>query len=73
MDGGTSEKRRNGDIGYDSQRPAMEELKTMDDDYGGGCYDRKGVKRAAVFREKGERTRCACVEAKDHGQAGATR
>jgi hypothetical protein len=24
-------------------------LKTIDDDYGGDCYDCKGVKRAAVF------------------------
>jgi hypothetical protein len=33
----------------------MEELKTIDDYYGGGCYDCKGVKRAAVLQEKLER------------------
>jgi hypothetical protein len=56
-DGGTGEKRRNSDIGYDGQRPAMEELKTIDDDYGGSCYDCKGVKRVTVFaRESGENT-----------------
>jgi hypothetical protein len=42
-------RQRNGDGGYDGQRSAIEELKTIDGDYGGGCYDRKGVKRAAVL------------------------
>jgi hypothetical protein len=43
MDGDTGEKiirQRNGDGGYDGQRPAIEELKTIDGDYGGSCYDR---------------------------------
>jgi hypothetical protein len=42
-------RQRNGDGGYDGQPSAIEELKTIDGDYGGGCYDRKGVKRAAVL------------------------
>jgi hypothetical protein len=33
-------RQRNGDGGYDGQRPAIEELKTIDGDYGGSCYDR---------------------------------
>jgi hypothetical protein len=46
-------------------------MKTIDGDYCDDYYGSKGVKRAAVFREKTERTRRACVEAKDHGQVGA--
>jgi hypothetical protein len=42
-------RERNGDGGYDGQRPAIEELKTIDDDYGGSCYDSIGVKRATIF------------------------
>jgi hypothetical protein len=29
-------------------------LKTIDDEYGGGCYDCKGVKRAAVFARESQ-------------------
>jgi hypothetical protein len=41
-------RQRNGDDIYDGQRPAIEELKTIDGDYDGG-YDRKGVKSAAIL------------------------
>jgi hypothetical protein len=63
-------RERNGDSGNDGQWSAIEELKTIDGDYCDGCYGWRGVKRVAVFREKAERTRRACVEAKDHGRAG---
>jgi hypothetical protein len=49
------------------------DMKTIDGDYCDGYYGWKGVKRVEVFREKAERTRRACVEAKDHGRAGAAR
>jgi hypothetical protein len=42
-------RQRNGDDIYDGQRPAIEELKTIDGDYDGGYYDRKGVKSAAIL------------------------
>jgi hypothetical protein len=48
-------RERNNDNDNDGHRSAIEELKTIDDDYGGGCYDCKGVKRVAVFaKESGE-------------------
>jgi hypothetical protein len=42
-------RQRNDDDGYDGQRPAIEELKTIYGDYDGVYYDRKGVKCAAIL------------------------
>jgi hypothetical protein len=64
MDGHTSARERNGNDGS---------YEDIDDDYYDGYYGWKGAKRAAVFREKAERTRRACAKAEDHGQAGAAR
>jgi hypothetical protein len=48
-------------------------MKTIDGDYCDGYYGCKGGKWVAVFQQKAERTRRACIDAKDHGRAGAAR